>query len=107
MASWINAALLAIERALTRPSCNGCDDGETGPGLDSMPDIRRSMMMNIYFGFLGRAGLIMYLLHVQHNKTSGIAISCGEGLTHPLECRDNPQTGRENPRQCCRNAGRH
>src|SRR5437867_12722340 len=80
MASWINAALLAIERALTRPSCNGCDDGETGPGLDSMPDIRRSMMMNIYFGFLGRAGLIMYLLHVQHNKTSGIAISCGEGL---------------------------
>src|SRR3989442_15243104 len=80
MASWINAALLTIERALTRPSCNCCDDGETGPGLDSMPDIRRSMTMNIYFDFRGRAGLIMYLLHLQHNKTSGIAISYGEGL---------------------------
>ena len=36
--------------------------------------------MKIYFDFRGRAGLIMYLLHLQHNKTSGIAISCGEGL---------------------------
>src|SRR5437899_1148439 len=80
MASWINAALLTIERALTRPSCNCCDDVEIGPGLDSMPDIRRSMMLNIYFDFCGRAGLIMYLLHLQHNKTSCIAISCGEGL---------------------------